>query len=282
MRLLDIVGRQAAPEPWSEGDNIPWHEPGFSQRMLREHLSQEHDAASRRFEVVDRHVDWIHRHLLQGRPSRILDLACGPGLYSSRLARLGHTCVGIDYSPASIRYAAEQARQEGLACTYLHEDIRAAAYGSGFGLAMLIYGELNVFRPADAGAILAKAHQALAPRGLLLLEPHPSEVVQRLGQAPASWYSSESGLFSDRPYLCLEESHWDPAGRTATTRFYVVDAATAEVTRHAHTFQAYGDEEYRALLARHGFGEVEFYPALAPAADSPRGDLIAIVARKSP
>ena len=27
------------PEPWDEGDNIPWNEPGFSRRMLREHLT---------------------------------------------------------------------------------------------------------------------------------------------------------------------------------------------------------------------------------------------------
>lgn len=34
----------------------------------------------------------------KGNPTRILDLGCGPGLYTSRLARLGHCCVGIDFS----------------------------------------------------------------------------------------------------------------------------------------------------------------------------------------
>jgi SAM-dependent methyltransferase len=146
MNLLDLVRRSSSPEPWSEGDNIPWHEPGFSARMLKEHLSQAHDAASRRFEIIDRHVAWIHGQLLGGQPTRILDLGCGPGLYSGRLARLSHRCVGIDYSPASIAYATEQAEAEGLACTFVHEDIRTAEYGTGFGLAMLIYGELNIFR----------------------------------------------------------------------------------------------------------------------------------------
>jgi hypothetical protein len=57
---------------------IPWNEPEFSRRMLREHLSQEHDRASRRFAVVDAHVERIDETLLAGRASRVLDLGCGP------------------------------------------------------------------------------------------------------------------------------------------------------------------------------------------------------------
>ena len=106
MRLIDIVHRLPDAIAWREGDNIPWSEPEFSARMLREHLTQDHDMASRRAELIDRHVAWIHQELLGGQPSRVLDLGCGPGLYSSRLARLGHTCTGVDYSPASIAYRA--------------------------------------------------------------------------------------------------------------------------------------------------------------------------------
>ena len=66
--------------------------------MLREHLSQAHNAASRRLPIVDQQVSWIHEKLLAGTPSRILDLGCGPGLYVVRLAAQGHTVTGIDYS----------------------------------------------------------------------------------------------------------------------------------------------------------------------------------------
>jgi 2-polyprenyl-3-methyl-5-hydroxy-6-metoxy-1,4-benzoquinol methylase len=77
--------------------------------MLAEHLTQAHDRASRRSTIIDQHTAWIHETLLQWQPATILDLGCGPGLYSNRLAALGHTCVGIDYSPASIAYAQKQA-----------------------------------------------------------------------------------------------------------------------------------------------------------------------------
>jgi SAM-dependent methyltransferase len=284
MLLTDIVQRPTRPAPWSEGDNIPWNDPDFSARMLKEHFPQAHDAASRRATIIARHVAWIHETLLEGAATRILDLGCGPGLYVSALARQGHTCVGVDFSPASMAYARSVAERDGLTCDYRHADIRQADYGSGYGLAMLIYGEFNVFRPADARLILQKAQRALAPGGLLLLEPHPFAVIQRYGTVPATWYASASGLFSERPHLCLKESWWDDATHTTTTRYMIVDAATAAVTRYAQSYQAYTDDEYRTVLVESGFVEVRFYTALAPsvddAPDAATHDLIAITARK--
>jgi len=46
VNLTDLINRKM-PEPWAE--KIPWDDPAFSERMLKEHLSQEHDAASRRW-----------------------------------------------------------------------------------------------------------------------------------------------------------------------------------------------------------------------------------------
>ncbi len=262
MDLLDIVRRTSRPKPWAEGDNIPWNEPAFSERMLKEHLSQSHDAASRRSETIDRHVQWIHGDLLSGQQSRILDLGCGPGLYLQRLARLGHECVGIDFSPASIAYAAEEAKRQDLGIVYSKEDLRSAEFGTGFDLVMLIFGELNVFAPQDAEAILRKACDALTHRGSLLLEVHSFDAIRRRGQESPSWYSAESGLFSDGPHVCLQENSWDDGTRTATTRYYIVDVATGDVTRHAQSFQAYSDDEYESLLVGCGFAGVRRYQSL--------------------
>jgi SAM-dependent methyltransferase len=262
MRLVDLVQRSVHPDPWAEGDNIPWHEPGFSARMLREHLSQAHDAASRRAETIGRQVAWIHETLLAGAPAHVLDLGCGPGLYAGRLAALGHRCHGIDISPASIRYARERAAEAGWACDYVEGDLRRAGFGRDHDLAMLLYGELNVFAPDDALLILRKAHAALRPGGRLLLEPHTLARIERLGAEPPTWSSSASGLFSDAPHLLLMEHAWHAGRQAATVRYYVLDAATAQVERHAQTMQGYDEAGYRALLARAGFGDLRFHASL--------------------
>jgi len=64
MELTAVIERKLPPEPWEEGEKIPWNDPGFSARMLQEHLSQDHDAASRRSQVIERHVAWIHDRLV--------------------------------------------------------------------------------------------------------------------------------------------------------------------------------------------------------------------------
>ncbi len=278
MNLTDLVTRQCPPLPWTEGDNIPWNEPGFSARMLREHLSQEHDAASRRSAKIDAHVAWIQATCLRSGPARVLDLGCGPGLYAERLARLGHSIVGIDFSPASIAYARERAAAQKLDCRYQLADLRRAEYGAGYDLAMLLYGELNVFCPADARQILSQARAALAPTGALLLEASTAEATQRQGQAPSTWYTGREGLWSDAPFLALEESFWDEPTATATVRHYVISADTGAVARYAASYQAYTPDDYDALLAACGFGPAVRYPSLMGQPDPAMADFVALVA----
>lgn len=278
MNLSDLINRSSPPLPWDEGDNIPWNEPDFSRRMLSEHLSQEHDAASRRFAIIDQHVDRIHNKLLEGQSTKILDLCCGPGFYTSRLAKLGHSCQGIDYSPASIEYAISTASSEQLDCTYHCHDIRQIEYPRDNGLVMLIYGEFNVFRPNHAGIILDKIWRALVPGGILLMEPHPFSLIKQLGEAPSSWYSSSGGLFSERPHVVLQENFWDEITNTTTIRYFVLDAQSGIITRFAQSMQAYQDEEYHSLLISHGFTDVQILPGLLDEGLSQ--NLIVIIAHK--
>ena len=280
MKLLDILQRSHPPIPWQEGDNIPWHEPAFSGRMLAEHLSQAHDHASRRSSIIDHHVAWIHEHLLREHPARILDLGCGPGLYANRLAALGHACVGIDYSPASIAYAQEQALQAGRSTTFRHEDMRVAEYGNDFDLVMLLFGELNVFSRDDASHILTKAFDALRPGGQLLLEPHLHDSLIPAPATTNTWFTSSGGLFAPDPHLVLLEKHWDDATSILTIRYYIIDATSAAVTRYAQSMQAYTEAEYRELLSTIGFRQIEILPGLAHDRITPASDFCAIVAHK--
>ena len=279
MKLFDIITR-APLAPWVEGEKIPWNDPAFSARMLDEHLTQEHDLASRRASIIDQQVAWIHRELLRGTADRILDLGCGPGLYAARLARLGHRCVGIDFSPAAIDHARSVARNEGLDCEFLQQDVRQADFGSNFGLVLFIYGELNVFRPQEAADILRRASDCLRPGGRLLLEPHTAEAVEQLGRNSTSWSAAQSGLFSADPHICLKESAWLAEERTAVERFFIIDAGTGDVTRHAATIQAYSDDEYRDMLRSAGFAEVSRRPSLESAETAREPALFALVATR--
>lgn len=263
----------APPEPWSLDDNIPWNDPGFSEDMLKYHLSQEHDAPSRRFETIDRQVQWINSTVLSKRPSRILDLGCGPGLYLHRLALLGHECIGIDYSPASVAYARDQAAQVGLQICYALEDMREAEYASNIDLIMLIYGDFNVFRPQHAALILAKCFSALADGGSLLLEVSTFEEIRERGHKDSSRRESESNVV-------VRDNFWDASRRVATERGATTDKTTGNTTVEGVSYQAYADEEYVDLLKRFGFRAVTKHPSLTGQADEWSNDFAVFIAEK--
>ncbi len=279
MKLEDIVSRTVPPAPWAEGDTIPWSDPDFSRRMLAEHFSQEHAAASRRTETIDAHVEWIHAELLAGRPSRVLDLGCGPGLYMERMVRLGHTLTGVDYSPASVAHARKTAERDGLPVTVIEGDMRQTEFGGPYDFVMLISGELNVFRPEEARDIVRRAAAALASGGRLLLEVSPYEGIQRRGHPGQRWYGMASGLWSDGPHVVLEESFWDEEAEVAISRWFVIEADSGSVERYAATWQAYTSETYAEILRSAGLTEIRELESMGK--DTADPELTVFVAERS-
>lgn len=221
--------------------------------MLGNHLSQEHDWASRTTAVIERQVAFIHQALPEN--ARILDLGCGPGLYTERFAALGHSCVGVDFSPASIAYARRQPGAEPI--EYVLGDIRRFRPAERFDAVLLLFGELNAFSRPDAAEILHTAARALRAGGRAFVEVHSHDAVRDIGHMPAVWHTAESGLFSEKPHLYLEEHFWNEERAVAMTRYFIVDAASGDVSEYSALMQAYSERQYDELLAGAGFGRTE-------------------------
>lgn len=262
MRMLDLLNRPWPPEPWSEGGKIPWNEPSFSERMLHEHLTQAHDLASRRSEYIDKAVAWIHEDLLGGRPSRILDLGCGPGLFLQRLGKRGHQCMGIDFGPASVRHAREIT--QGLPVEVIEGDIRTTPFGEGYDLAMFVFGELSVFPEADARDILQRMRKCASK---LVVEVQTAEVLLESDCPGRRWDVNEKGLFSDRPHMLLTETHFDEKAMAVTTRFIVIDLATGETSMVSQSDRVYADDEWVDLLKECRWELEQKLPSLGPEDD---------------
>src|SRR6202035_4019365 len=101
-------------------------------RLLREHLDQSHDGASRRRAVISGHLRRL-RTLLPPAPARILDAGCGPGLYAVPLAASGHQVTGVDVSAPALQHARALAREKALrgAARFVRGDLRDVALPAG-------------------------------------------------------------------------------------------------------------------------------------------------------
>ena len=256
--LRQLYDRTQPPVPWRDGGNLPWDDPAFSERMLAQHLDQSHGAASRPLREVRAMVqvmlDWLGL-----RPGdRLLDVTCGPGLYAHEFAAQGIDVTGVDFGPASLRYA--RAHCEGLPCRFVQQDVRVMDLtGLEFDAAIYIYGQLTVLKPAESLDVLRRIRAALRPGGRLLLEILDDNLLDKKNSN--WWYTDQGGLWGDFPYLHLGERAWDAEQRAIVERFHIINLETGEMQDYGLSDQAYTEGQMREMLHAAGFGRVDVHPA---------------------
>ncbi|WP_340025320.1 class I SAM-dependent methyltransferase [Paenibacillus sp. FSL K6-1096] len=153
-QLLPLLHK---PALWQRSSEPFWDDDHISEKMLEAHLHPDWEAASRRHGDIDRSVLWLSGLIPPG--SSILDLGCGPGLYTKRLAELGYDVTGLDFSRRSIAYAQEHDRQS----QYLYKNYLELDYTEAFDMITLIYCDYGALTLSERYTLLGKVHQALKP-----------------------------------------------------------------------------------------------------------------------
>ena len=260
--LWQIYRRPERPLPWTNGGNLPWNEPAFAERMLREHLDESHGAATRQTRERTMQIDWLVDNLKLLPEQHLFDVTCGPGLYAVPLAEKGLQVTGLDFSPASIRYARELAARHGMAarCIFVEQDVREyTAVSPIFDAAILLYGQLAVMPPADAQQVLTQIARSLKPGGQLCLELlNPAHVDRTHSNW---WFTDESGLWGDAPFLHLGERFWLADENCSVERYQIVHLESGEMDEIILADQVYEPTEVVQMLERAGFTAVAVHPA---------------------
>jgi cyclopropane fatty-acyl-phospholipid synthase-like methyltransferase len=260
--LWKIYRRSQPAVPWKDGDTFPWNEPGFSERMLRLHLDQSSGAASRSNEERLAQIEWMWTNLELSPGGTLLDLTCGPGLYAVEFARRGLSVLGIDFSPASIEFARDFARNEGVAkhCCFLESDIRNADFGrEKFDGAIFLYGQLAVFKPEECQELLTRICAAMRPGGVLLVEFLNDQRIDR--QDSTWWFTDRSGLWGSEPFLHLGERYWDKDQQASIERYYILRLSDGRLDEITLCDQVYSADKLTQMMMSAGFGSVEVRPA---------------------
>ncbi len=267
--LQKIAAAAHPPRPWTGAGQLPWHEPDFSERMLKVHLDPDTHMASRSPAVIRRHVDWLLAQLnLSGHTgaARILDIGCGPGLYCHELARRGHTAVGFDFAPAALAWARQQAEADGLPATFFEADLTAlpedlADRVGPVDVICFWFGEFHSFRPPVAEDFLQRLTVCLRPGGLFSLEYQPWDLFVQ--QDSSQWSSCGGSVFCDKPHLWLQEFAWDEASHTEIHVHWIIEEESGSLHRYEQCHQAWPESDLVAVLGRAGLGDPTFHPPIA-------------------
>ena len=84
MKTAEIINHSSQPQLYEKGNSVMWTDSHISKQLLNVHLNSEIDLASRKTITIKNTVEWI-LGTTDLRNLNILDLGCGPGLYSEIL-----------------------------------------------------------------------------------------------------------------------------------------------------------------------------------------------------
>ena len=251
------------PELYETGPWPFWNDPHISGQMLQYHLNPEVDGASRNHAFIRRSAEWIAALPDDPRGKKLLDLGCGPGLYTRIFHEKGFRVRGIDYSERSIAYARSHSSPE---IDYVCGDYLQTDFPENTDVITLIYCDFGVLPPDRRRRLLAKAFQALKPGGMLVFDVATPEAYPDKSEKYELEHHPEGGFWSPADHFCLTVSRYIPDDSTFSRQYAILTGNDLKYYYlWDHLFTA---EELQTELARTGFRDIILRDDLA---GTPRG-----------
>lgn len=223
IKIKNLLELAKSPEPFQEGTQEIWLDPDRADLVLKSHFDENIPGGSRGSGFIDETVDFINKFAPVDKYKKVIDLGCGPGLYSERLAVKGYDVVGVDFNKNAIDYAINEAEKKNLAIDYRNEDFLNIELENEFDLALLIYQIYGVFDPKNRKKILSNIHRGLKPGGLVLLDVLSETSYEKYEQNLMWWLSDNRSLLSDKKHLTLYASKKYPNKVTLAKNVLVFD-----------------------------------------------------------
>ena len=88
--MKDILKQlNTRPKLFEQSTASIWDDPHISKGMLKAHLNENQESATRKLDFVKKSVAWINTVLPNHHYNNLLDLGCGPGIYAELFYQYG-------------------------------------------------------------------------------------------------------------------------------------------------------------------------------------------------
>jgi 2-polyprenyl-3-methyl-5-hydroxy-6-metoxy-1,4-benzoquinol methylase len=156
------------------------------------------------------HGPGLLRSLGPVRGLRVLDVGCGQGRFTRRLAKLGAQVTGIDWSPAMIEAAQQHEANAPLSIEYRRMDARNAVRAWPPATFDRVVACMSLMDMPNASAVVRGAHRLLRPGGRFVFSvSHPLNTAAVEWERPTADGQHRGAMLVDRYF---EEgprvTHW--------------------------------------------------------------------------
>lgn len=198
---------QEEPMVYAKSSKAFWDDPYISKSMLAAHLDKDSDGASRKLETIQDSVQWICDYCKKTEDKKLLDLGCGPGIYSELLDEKGFDVTGIDFSKRSIAYAQDRAKEKNRKIKYLYQNYLELDYENEFDVVILIYCDFGVLGLEDRSNLLKRIHKALKSDGILILDVFNKPYLSSFHELQKINYEN-GGFWAPESYAVIQQNKY--------------------------------------------------------------------------
>lgn len=255
LNLKEILSN---PGPYEQANTSDlWNTPHISKQMLKYHLDLDVEAASRTREFINTSVDWFINKFDLTSESRVLDLGCGPGLYTHEFAKTGADVTGIDLSENSIRYAGEKAHKDNHSIKYINANYIDYDFEGQFDLITLVYFDFCALNPEQRAVLLKKISKALNAGGSFVLDILTPAHFASIEESLDCSKNENGGFWSPNNYISFEQIFKYDDEQLILEKSTVIEAdAELTICNYLKCFQL---QEFKDLLKANGLTANELF-----------------------
>lgn len=200
----------------------------------------------------DEWVQWIQQYIKPN--AAIIDVGCGTGEISLRLAEKGHKVTGIDLSEEMLAFAQQKAQAKNQSIQFLHQDMReVTGFEQAFQAAVICCDSLNYLKNEnDVKKTFKNMFQLLEADGVLLFDVHTPYKMEEV--FPGSTYADQDEEIS---YIWQSDKGDDVYSVIHDLSFFVKDGDMYQRYDETHEQRTFPFETYAAFLESAGFEQIE-------------------------
>lgn len=148
-------------------------------------------------ERTNKEIEFIEKEMMLNKSMKILDLACGYGRHTTKLAEKGYKITGIDNNIEFLKLAKEDSQKKNLKIKYIHKDMRTINYKEKFDIVLLLFITFGYFSDEENLNILKNISNALNINGMLCFDIFNRDVFLK-NLPPFMVIEKENNLMIDR------------------------------------------------------------------------------------
>ncbi len=275
----ELQNIESRPRPFEfyTADDL-WTDEYTSQQMLANHLDDSTDFSSRKSTFIDRSVEWIVTQFHPGQGTKIADFGCGPGLYTTRLARYQADVTGIDFSQRSIQYARESAVRENLPIRYVQQNYLEFDTPERYDLILMIFCDYCALSPLQRKTMLHKFFNLLNPGGSILLDVCSIRAFEQRQESRIFEPNLLNGFWSNREYYGFLNIFKYETEKVILDKYTIIET---ERTRTIYNWlQYFSVDDIKREFSQSGLTIDNIYSDVAGSPYNPETSEFAITARK--